>query len=569
MLSKIALSIGFCALILSVSEQTYSQNKSIAAPATSELSDRERDGLIGPVRRVTVESAKITIKNGAIVEGQRVLSAITTYDARGRKIDNTAYPIESTSLPGKERYKYDDKGNIIEMELRGPNGAILSKELYAYVLDELGNWKRMTTSLAVFQDGKLGDEPVEVTYRTITYFYSQEVAKLTSGSSNVPPGTGSATLTEVKASRPVDQIVTEVSAVETPNTEKNEPRVSDALAQPVKTADPPSDASPVSSGTKQPQESSESTPADDSGAKTVPEVNTKLETSNISIETKTAEPSPSSATKQPEESSESIPAADSGTKTAPEVSTKLETSNVSTETKIPEPSPSSSASSSQPVSDAPQTALSYYNLGVSYLDAGKQAEAAKALGEAIFKDPEYAAAYLKLGLAYSSLRQYKEAIAVFKMAIRIKRDLLDAEAYYQMGQAYSALGKHSDALNSFKQALYIARADAISAEGQSARVPTVEELHYNLGLAYHNLARFQEAIKELRQVIAVNPGFAEAYYGLAVCYIGLGDRKSAEKQQKILAPLNPDLAARISQALATNHIPPPSVTDGMLGAGRP
>lgn len=522
MLSKIALSIGFCALILSVSGQTYSQNRSIAAPATSELSDRERDGLIGPVRRVTVESAKITIKNGAIVEGQRVLSAITTYDARGTKIDNTAYPVEGTSLPGKERYKYDDKGNIVEMELRGPDGAILSKELYSYVLDELGNWKRMTTSLAVFQDGKLGDEPVEVTYRTITYFYSQEVAQLTSASSSVTPGSSSANLTEVKASRPVNQIVTEVSAVETPATEKSEPRVSDALAQPVKTADPPSDALPISSGTKQPQESSESLSAGDSGTKTAPEGNTKLETSNISIETK-----------------------------------------------IAEPRPSSSASSSQPVSDAPQTALSYYNLGVSYLDAGKHAEAARALGEAIYKDPEYAAAYVKLGFAYSSLRQYKDAIAVFKMAIRIKRELVDAEAYYQMGQAYAALGKHSDALSSFKQALYIARAEAITAEGQNARVPTVEELHYNLGLAYHNLARFQEAIKELQQVIAVNPRFAEAYYGLAICYIGIGDRKSAEKQQKILAPLNPDLAARVSRALTTSHIPPPSVTDGMLGGDRP
>jgi tetratricopeptide (TPR) repeat protein len=213
-------------------------------------------------------------------------------------------------------------------------------------------------------------------------------------------------------------------------------------------------------------------------------------------------------------------------------------------------------------------AIQQQPLGVSYLEAGKHEEAAKALGQAVYKDPEYAAAYVKLGLAYSSLRQHKDAIAAFKLAIRIKRELLDAEAYYQMGQAYTALGKHSEALGAFKQAMYIARAEAITSEGQSVKSPTREELHYHLGLAYHNLTRFNESIKELQQVVAVNPKFAEAYYGLAACYIGLGDRISAEKQQKILAQLNPELAARISEALATNRIAPASVTDGMLGRRR-
>jgi len=221
---------------------------------------------------------------------------------------------------------------------------------------------------------------------------------------------------------------------------------------------------------------------------------------------------------------------------------------------------------SQPVSEAAQTSASYFQLGVSYLDVGKPAEAVEALNQAVFKDPENAAAYIKLGLAYSALHKPKEAVAVFKMALRIKRDTVNAEAYYQLGLAYTALGKHADALSAFKQALYITRAEAIGADAPSStKAPTAEELQYHLGLAYYNLGKIQDAVTELQQVLAQNPQMAEAYYGLAVCYIGLGDRKSAEKQQKILTKLSPTLAARVSQALSTNRNLPPGLSDGILG----
>jgi len=81
-------------------------------------------------------------------------------------------------VPGKEEYQYDDKGNIIEMTLKATDGSVLSKERYEYEFDEVGNWKKMTSALAVYENGRLGYEPTEVTYRTITYYYRQSVAKL-------------------------------------------------------------------------------------------------------------------------------------------------------------------------------------------------------------------------------------------------------------------------------------------------------------------------------------------------------------------------------------------------------
>ena len=137
-------------------------------------SDRAQDGLAGPVRRVRTETAKITTKGGKPVEGPRVLLETATYDIKGVKVDN-AYFLAAAggTLTGKEVYKYDDKGNIMEMTQRNDDGTLLSKETYAYEFDMLGNWTKMVTSVAVVEGGTMTSEPTEVTYRTISYFLDE------------------------------------------------------------------------------------------------------------------------------------------------------------------------------------------------------------------------------------------------------------------------------------------------------------------------------------------------------------------------------------------------------------
>lgn len=149
------------------------------APVTAPVaSDREQDGLFGPVRRVRVEMAKLTLNGGRVVESPKVLLEMAAYDPRGNKFDNAYYPVAGNTLTGKEVYKYDDKGNITEMTLHGSDGAVLSKETYAYEFDTLGNWTKMTASVAVVEGGKVSFEPSEVTYRAIAYYLGGTTAKL-------------------------------------------------------------------------------------------------------------------------------------------------------------------------------------------------------------------------------------------------------------------------------------------------------------------------------------------------------------------------------------------------------
>jgi TonB family protein len=139
-------------------------------------STRERDGLTGPVRRVRTELAKIVVKSGQRVEGERILLETTAYDLKGRRIENAFYPVDEGSVIGKEEYTYDDKGNVTEKILRDDSGAVLGKEVYTYEFDAVGNWTEMTTLIAVVEDGKVSFEPTEVTHRTITYFFGHNTA---------------------------------------------------------------------------------------------------------------------------------------------------------------------------------------------------------------------------------------------------------------------------------------------------------------------------------------------------------------------------------------------------------
>lgn len=171
--------------VLAISSGALAQNNLTAkvnslqpqpASAVAE-SDRVRDGLVGPVRRIRTEVAKLSLNNGRPLEEKRVLIEIVAYDVKGTKTENQYFPIAGSTLTGKEVYKYDEKGNISEMTLLNSDGSLLSKEVYKYDYDFVGNWNKMTTSVAVVDGGKINFEPSEVTYRTILYYLDENMMK--------------------------------------------------------------------------------------------------------------------------------------------------------------------------------------------------------------------------------------------------------------------------------------------------------------------------------------------------------------------------------------------------------
>jgi TonB family protein len=164
-----------------------------SAAGGSGETDRARDGLLGPVRRVRTEVVKLsTVGGGSVEDNKRVVLETAEYDLKGSKTQNQYFPLTGATLTGREVYKYDDKGNISEMTIVNGDGSLVSKEVYKYDFDTIGNWVKMTTSVAVVENGRLGFEPTEVTYRTIFYYLDATIAKM------IEPAATSSAATEKK-----------------------------------------------------------------------------------------------------------------------------------------------------------------------------------------------------------------------------------------------------------------------------------------------------------------------------------------------------------------------------------
>lgn len=187
------------------SNLTAKVGSSPAQPVNAVESDRNRDGLVGPVRRVRTEVAKLTNSGGGLQEGKHVTLELVAYDIRGNKIENQYFPIAGSTLTGKEVYKYDEKGNISEMTLLNPDGSLLSKEIYKYEFDFAGNWNKMTTAVAVVDGGRVTFEPTEVTYRSIMYYLDENMLKTVQPSTTTATNTSTAPAPVNTVSKPAER----------------------------------------------------------------------------------------------------------------------------------------------------------------------------------------------------------------------------------------------------------------------------------------------------------------------------------------------------------------------------
>jgi TonB family protein len=196
-MSKHVTRILFTVLLMSWMVSASSGQTNLSAKANSlppaasgNESDRVRDGLQGPVRRVRTDIVKLSTASGKTVEdGKRVVLETAEYDLKGTKTQNQYFPDAGSTLTGREVYKYDDKGNISEMTLVNADGSLVSKEVYKYESDSLGNWVKMTTAVAVVENGHVAFEPTEVTYRTIFYYLDATMAKMVEPAGNSAPST--------------------------------------------------------------------------------------------------------------------------------------------------------------------------------------------------------------------------------------------------------------------------------------------------------------------------------------------------------------------------------------------
>jgi len=578
-------------LLIAVCSFAYTSNAQTNATATpvaeATSGSRDQDGLRGPVRRVRVEIANIVTRNGKPVELPKSVVEVSTYDAAGRKIDSVAYPVQGATAPGKEEYKYDDKGNIIEMILRGSDGSVLSQEKYTYDVDEFGNWKKMTAAIAIYENGTISYEPTQVTYRTLTYYYGPTVAK---------PGAPAAPVTAPSKQR--------TDAEPAPDANKPAPtQPPSVVSTPAKVAEKPtplpptSNAADTSKGDEKPAilRISEEVlrkaaialpepqyPADAEMAKASGPVQVELiiNPNGLVTAVRAASGNPllfdaaTSAARQAQflmsafsdrptsvysvlsynfvRPAEVAPIPSNASSTT--IDARMEKS-VSPGTKtVLSPLPESTktqlvtapVSNNNPGTTETKTFAGYFNKGVASLSSAKYKDAVESLTQAVALNPQDAIAHAKLGLAYSALGEHKPAITAFKQAIKLNRAFVDADSYFRLGISYLALSDYASAIEPLKQALYGVKAKVLEDRTKSTAGPGEADINDALGRAYYGTGSYRQAVKAFETAVRLKPDFASSHYGLGLASWEVGDKRSAEKEEQVLRKLNSRLADRLA-----------------------
>ena len=80
-------------------------------------------------------------------------------------------------------------------------------------------------------------------------------------------------------------------------------------------------------------------------------------------------------------------------------------------------------------------------------------------------------------------------------------------------------------------------------------MPQLKEAHHNLGVAYFNLRRYNEAEKHLGAAISLDLNDAVVRLHLGTTYVALGNRSGALEQYKMLQLLDADLARKLYEGM--------------------
>lgn len=159
------------------------------------------------------------------------------------------------------------------------------------------------------------------------------------------------------------------------------------------------------------------------------------------------------------------------------------------------------------------------------LREGRTALGLSALQEAVALAPDVPLYHNALGAVYLDLKRQPEALDELKRAVDL--DGTYGAALHNLGVAYAEGGKWEEAVRTYKKAL------ALPAYGNI-------DTYNNLGWAYYNLNRLQEAEEVLRLALKLDPKMVAASYHLGLVLVREGRRDEAKVEFRRARELAPD-----------------------------
>jgi len=163
----------------------------------------------------------------------------------------------------------------------------------------------------------------------------------------------------------------------------------------------------------------------------------------------------------------------------------------------------------------PEYALAYMGLGMTYYwdyalgwntDPGTLERAYESGRTAVSLDDSVSFSHILLTWVYRARGQYEQAILQAQRAVFLNPN--DADAYLQMGSILNSVGRSEEALEHIKKAMHL-------------NPHYTFEYMVELAAVYEALGRYEEAIESRKEALVRNPNFPGLYWRLAWSYLGL------------------------------------------------
>jgi len=158
--------------------------------------------------------------------------------------------------------------------------------------------------------------------------------------------------------------------------------------------------------------------------------------------------------------------------------------------------------------------MRWNNLGIGYLDQLQYSDAIHAFEQVTRLRLDYKDGFINVGLTYIEWEKYDEARNPLEKALTLTPN--DARALY-----YMALVERR-ARNS--------EAETADLEKVVAQFPESRDARRELGIAYYQQHRSEQAIEQFKALQAIDPDDLAAHYNLAILYRRKGLKKQAEQE---------------------------------------
>jgi tetratricopeptide (TPR) repeat protein len=196
----------------------------------------------------------------------------------------------------------------------------------------------------------------------------------------------------------------------------------------------------------------------------------------------------------------------------------------------------------------------YTNRGCVYHVLGRYAEALAEYAQALRLGSSEinSRARNNRGLLYLALNQPERALQDFQQSLEL--DPQYANAYVNLGLAHAFRDDYSAAVSSFDRAL--------------ALNPHQVLAYHNRGYVFHRIGRVQEALADYTSALGLDPFLVQGYVNRSVLYTQLGRRDEAEDDMRQAAERRPESLLDTENLTATMQVsqPDPHVTNTGQGA---